>query len=94
MIRGAWAATLLLLAGCTALTEERVASVEPGRSTRLDVRRALGEPTLSSPDLAVYVGADGRQAVVYYDNQGVVAGKSWWPPAEESTPGPAAESGK
>jgi hypothetical protein len=94
MIRGAWVATLLLLAGCTGLTEERVASVEPGRSTRLDVHRALGEPTLSSPDMAVYVGADGRQAVVYYDSQGVVAEKFWWPPEKEPAPSPAAEFGK
>lgn len=82
-MRSAWVATLMLLAGCATLTEERVTSVEPGRSTRADVRRALGEPTLSSPEMAVYLGADGRQAVVHYDSRGVVTRRFWWPPPAE-----------
>jgi hypothetical protein len=88
MIRGACVATLALLAGCMPLTKERVTGVDPGRCAREDVRRALGEPTLSSPDRAVYLGSDGRQAVVYYDSRGVVTQRFWWPPAEEAPAAP------
>jgi len=74
-----WAAlTVLLGAGCTGLSREQVARVRPG-SSRAEVVQLLGRPTLSTPGTFVYVGGDGRQAVVSFDQQGLATETQWWP---------------
>ena len=87
-------ARLMLLAtvaglACVGPAQEEFARIEPGRTTRQQVLELLGEPAVSMPERAVYLGGDGRQAVVRFDEHGVVTGADWWPtpPPPSATPG-------
>ncbi len=77
-------ARLMLLAtgaglACVGPAQERFACIEPGQTTRQEVLELLGEPTISTPERVVYLGGDGRQAVVRFDEHGVANGADWWP---------------
>ena len=85
-------ARLMLLAtvaglACVGPAQEQFARIEPGQTTRQEVLELLGEPAVSTPERVVYLGGDGRQAVVRFDEYGVVIGADWWPP-----PAPPAET--
>ena len=85
-------ARLMLLAtvaglACVGPAQEQFARIEPGRTTRQEVLELLGEPTISTPERVVYLGGDGRQAVVRFDEHDVVTRADWWP-----TPTPPAEA--
>lgn len=77
----------VVAAGCVGPSAERFARIRPGSATRQEVVGLLGEPTVSAPGEDVYLGGDGRQAVIRYDEKGVVSEALWWPapgrPADE-----------
>lgn len=81
-------AVVLAAGGCVGPSAERFALIEPGRTTRQEVVRLLGEPSVSAPGQDVYLGRDGRQAVLRYDREAVVSEALWWP-----TPKPPAGEG-
>jgi len=81
--------TVAMLA-CAGPTREDFARIEPGLTTRTEVARLLGEPTISTPTESVYLAKDGRQAVVWFDDSGRVTRADWWPTPR---PSPAAREG-
>jgi len=83
---------LVTVAGlaCAGPTQRQFARIEPGRTVRQEVLQLLGEPAISTPERVVYLGGDGRQVVVRFDEHGVVTGAYWWPPPEPPAEAPTA----
>ena len=88
------ALVVLVRTGCAGPNQELLVRVRPGSTVHSEVLRLLGQPTLSTPEVLVYLGADGRQAVVFLDGQGVVSQTRWWaaPNGVARVPAPADES--
>jgi len=83
--------------GCVGPSQEHFARIQPGSTTRKEVLQLLGPPTISEPGTFIYLGSDGRQAVVCFDQRQVVTDTQWWPPPRpvgeqaersETTPAP------
>lgn len=74
-------ATLVLLTGCQSkFTHERFEMIQVGVDEREDVRYLLGDPVFDVEDQWVYDVPGERSAIVYFDDEGRVAGKEWGDP--------------
>jgi len=81
-LRLATALTVLAGGGCVGPSQELFARIQPGATTREEVVELLGPPTISEPGALIYLGRDGRQAVIRFNEQQAVTHTQWWPPPQ------------
>ncbi len=83
--------SLLSVGGCASLSlKTKTAKIEPGKGTREDVRRTLGEPSYVRPtedgEDWVYLDVDNHYVEVSFTKSGVVKQE---PYTKENPPGPS-----
>lgn len=74
-------AALAALTGCESkFTHQRFEMIQVGVDEHEDVRYILGDPAVDIGDQWVYDVPGERSAIIYFDDEGHVAGKEWGDP--------------